>query len=100
MEHHSVQSPHGWELLGVQLSSTVAVPASEPAKISLSRLDVCVSLQITLAISICTTSQGLAWGEWFPSAYASLGMPPEQPGMLSCVCWWVMQTHLQMWVSL
>lgn len=84
MLHHGIQSPHGWELLSVQLSSIVTVPASKPAKIS---LDVQMFPQITWAISICTTTRELVQGEQFPSAYASLGMPKEQPGTLACVCW-------------
>jgi len=94
--HPGAQALCGRELLGVQLFSTVAPPASKPAKISLASLDLWVFLQITWAISVCTTSRELVRGLWLPSAYASLGKPPEQPGMLACVCWWGMQTHLRM----
>lgn len=38
--HHSILGPHGWELLVVQLSSTVTVPASKPAQVNVSGLDV------------------------------------------------------------
>lgn len=41
MEHHDVQSLRGQEQLGVQPSSTAAVPDGELAKISLSCSDVC-----------------------------------------------------------
>lgn len=41
MERHGVQSLRGQEQIGVQLSSTVAIPDGELAKISLSCSDVC-----------------------------------------------------------
>lgn len=52
--HHSIQDLHEWDLLIVQLSSTVTVPTSKPARINISSLDVQVFPQTI--ISICTTS--------------------------------------------
>lgn len=83
MDYQGIQNLLGWRALGVQLSSPAPLPPSESAKMSLSDLDVQVFPQITWALSTCTASWGLLQGEQGPSAYASLGMPPEQPGMLA-----------------
>lgn len=83
MDYQGIQRLLGWRALGVQVSSPAALPPSESAKTSLSDLAVQVFPQITWALSICTASWGLLQGGQGPPAYASLGMPPEQPGMLA-----------------
>lgn len=80
--HHGIQGPHGWELLAVQLSSIVTLPASRPAQIDVSSLDIQVFPQIT--ISIRTTSRELAQGQQLLSAYASLGYLHSCLGHYAC----------------